>query len=183
MILKGVDSRAGPSFSLKNRLLRSLWLLVYKVAFRPSPIICHSWRRWLLRLFGARVGRGTHIYPAVKIWAPWNLHIGSRVGVANDVTLYSMGLINLGDRCVVSQGAHLCAGTHDYNDPLFQLIAEPISVGADTWICAEVFIMPGINIAEGVVVGARSVVSRNLNDSWSVYAGMPARKVNVRQEH
>lgn len=72
-------------------------------------------------MFGATIGEGVHIYPRVDIWAPWNFVAEDLAGVANGVTLYSMAEIYLGKRCVVSQGAHLCTGSHDYNDPAFQV--------------------------------------------------------------
>jgi putative colanic acid biosynthesis acetyltransferase WcaF len=183
MILQGVDSRTKASFSLRNRALRMAWALVYSVAFRTSPRVLHGWRRLLLRAFGAEVGAGAHIYPGVKIWAPWNLEIGSYVGVASGVILYSMDKIKLGNGCVVSQGTHLCTGTHDFNDATFQLMARPISIGANAWLCAESFVAPGVNIADGVVVGARSVVTRELTEPWTVYAGTPARKIALRINH
>jgi putative colanic acid biosynthesis acetyltransferase WcaF len=180
MILKGVNSRVGPSFSLSNRMARVAWTVVYCLLFVPTPRVAHNWRRLLLRLFGAEVGGGAHIYPRVKIWAPWNLSIGDFAAVANGVTLYSIERIRLGERCVVSQGAQLCTGSHDFNSPSFQLTAQAIEIGADVWICSEVFVCPGVEIAAGSVVGVRSVVTRNLTDGWTVYAGTPARKISVR---
>jgi len=180
MILQGVDSKVAPSFSLRNRMARAIWEIVYVLFFLPTPRACHAWRRTVLRAFGAQVGAGAHIYPRVKIWAPWNLSIGALAGVANGVTLYSMEKIILGERCVISQGAHLCTGSHNFNDPLFQLTAQPISIGHDAWICAEAFVCPGTEIADGAVVGARSVVTRSLRESWTVYAGMPAKRISIR---
>jgi putative colanic acid biosynthesis acetyltransferase WcaF len=180
MILKGVDSRVGASFSVSNRVARVAWSIVYCLLFAPTPRVAHGWRRLLLRLFGAEIGRGVHVYPRVQIWAPWNLSIGDFAGVANGVNLYSIERISLGERCVVSQGAQLCTGSHDFNDPTFQLTARPIEVGAHAWICSQAFVCPGVQIPTGAVVGARSVVTRNLPDEWTVYAGMPARKVSVR---
>jgi putative colanic acid biosynthesis acetyltransferase WcaF len=180
MILKGVNSRVGPSFSLSNRMARVVWGIVYRLLFAPTPRVAHGWRRLLLRLFGAEIGTGVHVYPHVKIWAPWNLSIGDFAGVADGVNLYSIERISLGERSVVSQGAQLCTGSHDFNDPSFQLTAEPIEIGPDVWICSEAFVCPGVRIAPGAVIGARSVVTRSLSGAWTVYAGMPARKVSTR---
>ena len=148
--------------------------------FRSSPVPLHAWRRGLLRLFGAKIGRGVHIYPRVEIWAPWNITAEDFVGVANGATLYSMAEIYLGERCVVSQGAHLCTGSHDYNDPTFQLFANPIRIERRAWICAEAYLAPGVLVTEGVVVGARSVVTCSLTEAWKVYAGVPARVIGDR---
>ena len=181
MILQGNDPYRGPSFSLGNRLLRALWGVVYLLFFRISPRPFHAWRIFLLRLFGARIEVGCHIYPSVKVWAPWNLNLGKRVGVADGVTLYCMDKIIIGDYVVISQGAHLCGGTHDYNSINFQLIVKPIEIGAYAWICAEAFIHPGVIVPEGAVVGARTVVPKSLSMPWAVYAGNPCRQVATRK--
>jgi putative colanic acid biosynthesis acetyltransferase WcaF len=108
------------------------------------------------------------------------LTIGNKVGIANGVTLYNMAPIEIGDYCVVSQGAHLCCGTHDYNSANFQLIARPIVLKPYVWVCTEAFLSPGVIISEGAVIGARSVVTKSLENPWSVYAGMPCREIGKR---
>jgi len=174
------DTRTGPSFSISNRMARVLWGFVQATVFAWSPRPVHAWRSMLLRLFGAKIGRGVHVYPGVKIWAPWNLEIGDESGCANGVTLYSQGKITLGKRVVVSQNSHLCTGTHDYERAGFPLVTKSISVGDDAWIAAEVFIHPGVAIGEGTVIGARSVVTHDM-PSWSVCAGHPCRLIKQRQ--
>lgn len=182
MILQGNDPFRGPSFSLTNRLLRALWTVAYILLFRISPRPFHLWRVFLLRIFGARIGSGCHIYPSATVWAPWNLVIGDHVGIADGVTLYCMDKIRIGDFAVVSQGAHLCGGTHAYNSENFQLVAKPILVGDHVWVCAEAFIHPGVNLPEGAVIGARAVVTKTLPEPWAVYAGNPCRQV-ARRNH
>lgn len=181
MILSDTDPATQPSFSLKNRLARVLWSVAYNLLFRWSPRPLHAWRAMVLRCFGAHVGHGAHVYPGVRIWAPWNLHIARHAGIADGVTLYSMGRITIGERAVISQGAHLCAGTHDFNSHNFQLVARPITVGAKVWICAEAFVLPGADIPEGVVIGARSVVSAREMKPWTVYAGHPCIAIGERK--
>lgn len=175
------DTITGPSFSIMNRLARVLWDLVSIIMFRYTPIPMHSWRSFVLRLFGAKVGRGVHIYPKVKIWAPWNLVLEDQCGVANGVILYSQGKITLGRRSVVSQGAHLVTGTHDYTKPGFPLVTNPIIVGDHAWIAAEAFVHPGVIIGEGCVIGARSVVIKDM-PSWMVCSGFPCKPVKERME-
>ncbi|NTS39534.1 colanic acid biosynthesis acetyltransferase WcaF [Flavisolibacter sp. BT320] len=174
------NTHTGASFSMKNRLARVVWNLVYLVFFRLSPRPLHRWRSFLLRLFGARIGKGVHVYPGVRIWAPWNLEVGDETGIANGVTLYSQGQISLGRRVVVSQGAHLVAGTHDYTDPGFPLITKPITIKDHVWVAAEAFIHPGVTIEEGAVIGARSVVSRDM-PAWMVCAGHPCTPQKERK--
>ena len=90
------NSFTGPSFSNNNRLLRLVWSVVCIVFFRFTPAPLHGWRAWCLRCFGAKLGRGVHIYPRVKIWAPWNLECGDEVGIGNDAIIYNQGKITLG---------------------------------------------------------------------------------------
>lgn len=174
-----LDTHVGPSFSVANRLARVVWGIAYLLLFAPSPRPLHFWRRGLLRLFGAKVGPGAHVYPRVKIWAPWNLELAKECGVANGAILYSQTRIVIGERAVVSQGAHLCTGTHDYSLGGFPLTTAPIVVGAGAWLAAECFVMPGITIGEGTVIGARAVVTKDM-PAWSVCAGHPCRVIKPR---
>lgn len=153
--------------------------MAWGVLFRPSPRPLHAWRRWVLRVFGATVGKGVHVYPAVRIWAPWNLTLEDECGVADGVTLYSQGIIRLGRGSVVSQGSHLCTGSHDYEQPGFPLFTKPIVVGAEAWITAECFVHPGVTIGEGAVIGARSVVTKDM-PAWTVCTGHPCMPLKAR---
>lgn len=176
------DTRKGPSFSIRNRLARVCWGIARPLIFAPSPRFLHGWRSLVLRCFGAQVGKGVHVYPKVVIWAPWNLVIGDEAGIANGAILYSQGRITIGKRAVISQGVHLCAGTHDYTMEGFPLITKSIEIGDQVWIAAEAFVHPGVTIGEGSVVGARSVVTRSL-PPWKVCSGFPAKPLKDRVIH
>jgi putative colanic acid biosynthesis acetyltransferase WcaF len=134
----------------------------------------------LLRLFGAKLGTNVNVYPNVVIWAPWQLVIGNRVGIANGVKLYNMAPMIVGDNVVISQGAHLCCGSHDIDSTNFQLIAKPISLERDVWVCADVFLGPGVTIAQGCVLGARAVVTKTISEPWTVWVGNPAKRKRSR---
>lgn len=170
------DTFTGPSFSLKNRIVRSVWNCVYIILFRFSPKPMHGWRSFLLRCFGAKVASGVHVYPGVKIWAPWNLELAAECGIANGAILYSQGKIIIGRRAIISQGAHLVTGTHDYTQPGFPLITKSINIGDHVWIAAEVFVHPGITIAEGCIIGARSVVNKDM-PAWMICTGHPCTPI------
>lgn len=174
-----LDTFTQPSFSFANRFARLLWQIVWLVFHRCSPRPFHRWRASLLRTFGARIGRGVHIYPGVRIWAPWNLEVGDETGIADGVILYSQGRIRIGRRTVISQGAHLCAGTHDYTQPGFPLVTRPITVGDHAWIAAEAFIHPGARLGDGSVIGARSVVLGDI-PAWTVCSGFPCKPLKPR---
>lgn len=180
MIIQNSDSYRKPSFSFTNRIRRFIWNTLYLVLFRISPRPCHAWRATILKLFGAKLGKGVHVYPGAKIWAPWNLEVGDHVGIADGVTIYNMDLIRIGSYSVISQGAHLCGGSHDYNSSNFQLYAKPIVLGEHVWVCAEAFVSLGVSIPDGVVIGARSLVIKSISDPWTVYAGHPAQRISQR---
>ena len=177
--MKNTDTHAGPSFSLHNRMYRVVWAIVSTLLFHPSPRPFHKWRAFLLRIFGAKVGKNVHVYPGTKIWAPWNLVLLDECGIAKGAILYSQGKIFIGYRAVISQGAHLVTGTHDYTKTGFPLITMPIHIGDHAWIAAEAFVHPGITIGDGCVIGARSVVTKDM-PPWRVCAGHPCRPIKDR---
>lgn len=177
--MHNVDTYTGPSFSLGNRLLRVVWQLVYTLFFRYSPRPFHEWRSVLLRLFGAKVGKGVHVYPSVKIWAPWNLELNDYAGVGGGAILYSQGKISIGYKAIISQGVHVCTGTHDYTKDGQPLYTMPIVIGPNVWVAAEAFIHPGVVIGEGAVIGARSVVTKSMPE-WMVCSGFPCKPLKER---
>jgi putative colanic acid biosynthesis acetyltransferase WcaF len=183
MIIQGNDPYTQPSFSLSNRVARALWGVVWLLLFRPSPRPLQAWRRLLLRLFGARLGEHVNVHASVRIWAPWQLTIGNRVGIASGVSLYNMAPMAIGDHCVVSQGAHLCGGSHDIDSPNFQLVAKPITLENHVWVCADAFVGLGVTIAEGCVLGARAVAVKSIADPWTVWAGNPAVVKRMRKRN
>lgn len=174
------DTFTGPSFSFQDRVRRLFWGIVQQGLFRFIPRPLHELRSAILRMFGARIGRKVHVYPGVRIWAPWNLEIGDESGVGDGAVLYSQGKITIGRRAVISQGTHLCGGTHDYERAGSPLVTKPITVGSYVWIAAEAFVHPGVTIHEGAVVGARSVVTRDV-PAWMVCAGHPCQALKPRQ--
>ena len=167
-----------PAFSLRNRAARALWGA--KLLFRTSPRPFHAWRAFLLRCFGAEIGHGVHIYPRARIWAPWNLSCADYSSIADGADVYNPAPMRLGEFCIVSQDSYLCGATHDYNDPAFPLLAFEMSIGARAWICARACVGPGVNVAEGAVLGLASVATRSL-EPWTIYAGAPARPVRQRR--
>ncbi len=173
-------NRNAPKWSRREQAGRVLWGLAEPL-FRFSPRPLWGWRRMLLRLFGAKVGAEAHVYPSVRITIPWNLDIGAQTAIGDRVILYALGPISLGDRVAVSQGAHLCAGSHDLTRKGRPLIKPPIVIEADAWICADAFIGPGVRIGKKAVVGARAVVVRDVAQGMTV-VGNPARATR-RKDH
>lgn len=161
-----VDVRANRQtrdWSMREQFGRVLWAFVWPL-FRLSPRPFWGWRRWVLRRFGAAIGRQVHIHPTVRIMMPWNLRIDDHAAIGDRAILYALGAIHVEARATISQYAHLCAGTHDWRDPARPLRKLPISVAVDAWVCADTFVGPGVRIGAGAILGARSVAMRNLPD-------------------
>jgi putative colanic acid biosynthesis acetyltransferase WcaF len=163
-------------------MARAAWAVVYALLFRPSPRPLHAWRAALLRCFGARIGRHCHIYPRARIWAPWNLHCGDVVAIADEAEIYNPWAITLGSHATISQQAYLCTASHDIDDPVFPMTGAPIDVSDHAWVCARATVLPGVTLKPGAVLALASVATRDL-EAWSLYVGVPARFCRERKNH
>ncbi|MBR0564509.1 hypothetical protein J5J83_00090 [Azoarcus sp. L1K30] len=168
------------SYSVSDRVRRGVWNVVRAVAFSIlRGAIFNRVRIGLLRLFGAKMGRGCKVAASCRIWTPWTLVAGDYVCLADGVDFYCVSTIRLGSYSTVSQRAFICTASHDIGYLERPLTHAPISVGAHAWVCAEAFVGPGVSIGEGAVVGARAVVVSDVAD-WAVVAGNPARVIKNR---
>lgn len=170
----------GPSFSLSHRLYRALWAFTWFLFARWTPPAMRGWRRWLLVRFGARAARQVYVYGSATIWSPANLTLGDYATIGPGAIIYNMAPITLGAHAVVSQRAHLCAGSHDIDDPNFQLVVRPITIGAGAWVAAEAFVGPGVTVGDGAVLAARGCAFRDL-EAGCVYSGNPATMLRTRR--
>jgi len=165
-------------FSKTEKLVRLIWNVCwFSVSHLPRP--ASGLRIFVLRLFGAKIGKHCLIEPGVKIWIPWQLHVKDFVAIGRNVELYNYGLITISSMTVVSQYCYLCTGTHDYEDPSMPLEWYPITIGSECWIAAGTWIMPGNSIGNGCVIGARSIVTKDM-PSWMVCAGHPCKPIKKR---
>lgn len=171
--------RSRSPYSKGERLARLGWAVVQALLFRPSFHNCYAWRRLLLRAFGADLARVVRIRRTVVIECPWNLKVGNDSAVGDRAILYCLGPVVLGDRVTISQGAHLCAGTHDFRQPSMPLIRAGITVQDDVWICADAFVGPGVTVGHGAILGACGVAIRSLAP-WTIFRGNPAVPIGPR---
>ena len=150
--------RLPPGFRGRSGVTVLLWQIVQATLFACSPQPLYGWRRFLLRRFGARIGRQVLVRPSARITYPWKVEIGDYSWIGDHAELYSLGPIRIGANAVVSQRSYLCAATHDYGHADFPIIAAGIEIGDQAWIAADVFVGPGVTIGNGAVIGARSSV-------------------------
>lgn len=164
----------------KNKIKRLLWEVVWTCLARPTPRWClNGWRCFLLRLFGAKIGRGCRIQGGADIWQPWNLTLGDNCWIDGDVKLYSVDKIVLGSNCVISSGAFICTASHDIRSETFDLVTKPITMGAGVWIASRAIVLPGVNLGMGSVIAAGAVVTKNVDDGVIV-GGNPAQLIGKR---
>ena len=166
-------NRAARKWTTKELLGRLAWEWLGSIAFALTPRPLWGVRRTILRLFGARIGEGVHIFPSVRIAVPWNLTMDAFSSLGDRAIVYNLGPVTIGQRVTVSQFAHLCAGSHDHTAKTFDLIKPPITIGDEAWVCADAFVGPGVTIGRGAIVGARAVVVKDVADAVLV-AGNPA---------
>jgi putative colanic acid biosynthesis acetyltransferase WcaF len=173
--------RVPKQFRGRNVIVVQLWWIVQATIFRCSPQFLYGWRRFLLRLFGARIGINVLIRPSVRVTYPWNFEIGNHSWVGDDVVLYTLGNIKIGDNAVVSQRSYLCTGAHDYRREDFAILASPITIESQVWLATDVFVAPGVSIGLGTVVGTRSTVLSDLPGGMICH-GTPAGPIRPRVE-
>lgn len=166
-------------FRGRSAFVVQLWWAVQATLFKGSPQFAYGFRRFLLRIFGARVGRGVIIRPSVTVTYPWKVSIGDFAWVGDDVVLYSLGEIEIGMNAVVSQRSYLCTGDHDYTQVDFPIRGRKITIGDQAWVAADVFVAPDVLIGAGSVIGARSTVLSDMPPGM-VCAGYPAKPLRPR---
>jgi putative colanic acid biosynthesis acetyltransferase WcaF len=170
----------GWCLSAKLRMLLWEWSWTLLCRWTPKPL--NPWRVMVLRFFGCGVESGTFVHQRARIQIPWNVRLGRGSCLGDRANLYSLDRIDVGAGSVVAQEAYLCTGTHDFDDPAFPLLAAPITVGIAVFVGARAFVLPGVKIGDRSVVGACSVVTRDVPDD-SVVAGNPARVIHHPHEH
>lgn len=157
---------------------RVLWMAV-RPLLRLIPRFFYETRNRILRLFGARIGKSVRLYPTVDIFFPWNLEIGDEVTISDRVILYSLGRIEIGAGSMISYGAHLCAGTHDYTETNLPLLKPPVRLGEGIWVGTEAFIGPGVEVGEFSIIGARAALFKSF-PAFSIIGGNPAKRLKER---
>lgn len=161
-------------WSPKANAVRVLWACTHATVWKLLP--SDGARGWLLRRFGARVGRGVRIARSVHIEIPWHLDIGDESVVCQGAILYCLGRVTVGRRCLIGPYVHLCAGTHDYTDPRFTLLREPITIGDGCVLMTDAFVAPSVTLAPGTVLRPRCGAYRD-TDPGTVYTGNPGKPV------
>jgi len=175
-----LDLFVNPEFSRgASRLTELCWIAASGILVE-SWLPGSSWRRQLLRAFGARIGKGVVIKPRVRVKFPWRLKVGDHSWIGESVWIDNLDEVSVGKHCCLSQGAYLCTGSHDWTDPKFKLITGPIELGHGCWVGAQASLAPGTQVEPGAVVTMGSRVSGRFA-AWTVHSGSPAEFKKKRQ--
>jgi putative colanic acid biosynthesis acetyltransferase WcaF len=130
---------------------------------------------------GAKIGKNVRIYPSAKISYPWLLELGDDVVIAWDVIIYNLGFIKIGEKTIISQDVHLCAGTHNYESKGYELIRSKIEIGKYVWIAADAFVGPNVVIGDYSILSSRTVLMKSIENN-SIYGGNPAKFIKKCRE-
>ena len=164
-----------------SRLKEIVWLLVSGLLI-DSWLPGSAWRRHLLRLFGAEIGKGVNIKPHVRVKFPWRLKVGDHSWIGEGVWIDNLAEVRIGAHCCLSQGSYFCTGSHDWSDPRFSLITRPIELSDASWVGAKASVGPGAYIGTGAVIAMGSIVT-GVAEAWTVYSSTrsePRRERRVR---
>ena len=173
---KKQDSRYQSPWPLKIQLILFVWRLTWFLACSWTPKFMNPWRLVILKIFGATISGVPFVQSSVKIQIPWHLTMRHRSCLGDRSNAYSLGKIVILEGATVAQEAYLCTGTHDFKDPSLQLITKPITIGKNSFIGARAMVLPGVRIGNQAIVGAMSVVSKDVPDH-QIVAGNPAKNI------
>jgi len=166
-------------WSVSQRFLRVLWEFCWILFCVWTPKPFNPWRLFWLRVFDAKIDGIPFVHQRARIEIPWNLTLHDRACLGDRANVYSLGEIEIGARATVAQEAYLSAGTHDFDRPEMPLVAGKITVGEDAFVGARAFVLPGITIGPRAVIGACSVVTKDV-PADVVAAGTPCQVIKSR---
>ncbi len=164
----------------KNGLIRTLWYFTNVLFFLNPLNPISSLKVFLLRLFGAQIGKGVVIKPSVNIKYPWRLKIGNHTWIGEKVWIDNLADVEIGDHCCLSQAAMLLCGNHNYKKISFDLITKKIILENGVWIGANTIVTPGVVCESHMVLTVNSVLSQNA-EPYKIYSGNPAKLIKTRE--
>jgi putative colanic acid biosynthesis acetyltransferase WcaF len=170
------NSAYSSPWSKRQKLCMLLWELSWLLMCRWTPKPMNAWRLIWLKLYGANIYGNPFVHQRAKIVIPWHLTLHDRACLGDGAIVYSLGEIELLADCTIAQEAYLCAGTHDFSQPNRPLQTGKIVIGISAFVGARAFIMPGISVGDGAIVGACSVVTKDVKVGARV-AGNPASEI------
>ena len=150
------------------------WEIIWQLLCRWTPKPLNFWRLLILKIFGCKIYGKPFVHQRAIIYHPWNLVLHDKACIGDRTVMYALDKIEIMELSVIAQEAYICTGTHNFNSPTKELITKEIIIGKDSFVGARAFVLPGIKIGNNCLIGACSVVSKNLSDNC-IALGNPAK--------
>ncbi len=179
MIINDYNPVQTTPFTLKEKLLSRIWKIFNVTLFRILPYNFRGYRRFLLRLFGAKISKTSSIDRTAIIDFPWNLTIGHQSSIGENAWVYCLDKIIIGEKSCIGKDVYLITGSHKVDDISFSLITKPITIGDGVWIATGSKLLSGITINNFSVIGAFSLVMKDIPEN-QVWAGSPVKYIKKR---
>lgn len=155
------------------------WYLVNILFFKNPLIPVSSLKTFLLKIFGAKLGKGVVIKPSVNIKFPWKLQLGDYCWIGEGVWIDNLSDVSIGNNVTISQGALLLTGSHDHTRETFDFLSLPIILEEGVWIGAKAIVFGGVTCKSHSILGMNSVAEKNL-DPYTIYKGNPSMPIIKR---
>ena len=144
-----------------NIIIEAIWLIIF------VPIISSSfpgsyWRKIILKVFGAKIGKGVRLNSRLRVKMPWRLRIGNYCWIGEETWIDNLDLVIISNNVCISQGVYFCTGNHNYKKTTFDLIYKPINIESDVWIGAKSIIAPGKKIGKSSIITMGSLVKEDI---------------------
>lgn len=175
------ESAYASPWTIMQRVGMIAWELCWALFCRWTPKPFNAWRIAWLKLFGAKVYGKPFVHQRARIQIPWNMILHDRASLGDRANAYALGVIELLREATVAQEAYLSTGTHDFSDRSSALVTAPIRIGRLAFVGARAFVMPGVKVGEGAVLGAMSVATKDIPE-WTIWAGNPAKHIGTRRK-
>lgn len=175
MLLYNQLTQYDSPWTVKQRIRMLIWEYLWLIFCMWTPKPANKWRLFWLKLFGAKIYGQPFVHQRARIQIPWNLVLYDRACLGDRANAYTLDIIEIHEHATVAQEAYLCTGTHAFDKPSKNLITAPIIIERNAFIGARAFIMPGVTIGENAIVGACSVVTKDVFKNMIV-KGNPAKQ-------
>lgn len=162
-----------------NRFKQILWLVLSAIFFSHSLSVGRI-RISILRMMGAKIGKGLVLKPNVKIKYPWKLTVGDNCWIGEKVWLDNVVAIEIGNNVCISQGALLLTGSHDHTKETFDYSCGPIILEDGVWIGAKAIVAKNVKCKTHAILSLNSVAERDL-EPYTIYKGNPSMAISKRK--
>lgn len=174
------NKRTDSPWTFKHKFKMLIWDYIWVLFCRWTPKPFNKWRIFWLKIFGAQINGHVFVHQRSYIQIPWHIILHDGACIGDKVVLYSLDIIEIGANSTIAQESYLCTGSHDFTKDALPLETKKIQIKQNVFVGARAFIMPGVIIEDGAIVGACSVVYKNVERN-AIVAGNPSKTIKYRR--